>query len=404
MNLVRKRNSILCLNKSELSLKLVCVALLCFVFASCTSTPAVQNLNKDHSAFNVGREIFEFEYDNRSPEKENITVAVWYPTNSRSKSRGYRSGILKYRGKIAKYGEIIKSDKPYPMVVFSHGAYGSGYDAAYLMEYFASQGFIAVAQDYTDKMPPGYRDQIAYGRIEGGKATKNIRLLKKILDTFVKKAHDTPFYIAYLNTYRFNQTSFVIDKMIELNRDSSSKFFNQIDENAIGGCGHSEGGLTMLAKVGAHPEPDRNFKDSRIKAVLLLASAIYPFKDTIKNVDVPLMLMLGDHDRTPALHPEVARREIYDRANPPKYLYVLKNTKHITFINILGNRLRFSQGSRQTAAIRYYGTAFLKRYLNNDPYYDEILKKSDDALPYVAIEYNADDSFESGIEKYIEKE
>jgi len=170
---------------------------------------------------------------------------------------------------------------------------------------------------------------------------------------------------------------------LELNKKSDSFFYQTIDENAIGTLGHSLGGTAELGLVGGYPDKT----DARIKAALLFSSPTYPFEDNIPNIDVPMMVMVGDDDPSNLKGPNNADRTLaYDRAKLPKYLLIMKNGRHLSFVNAVCSEgetdttlFDCRQSNPQAQAICQYGLAFFNRYLKNDVNAEEQLNKSDPA-------------------------
>jgi len=333
--------------------------------------------------FNPGLNIMDFDFNNSiTGKKEKITAAVWYPTDAEPQSFVYHDSE-DLQSKVALDAPISKKAAPYPLIIFSHGAFGSGYNTAYFMEYLARQGYIAVAPDYIDTAPPKYEEEIAFSRIKTGKTFSNLQVLRAAKE-FVDDANaDVEFMFSYVEEHRLNHTSFIIDQITAFNRDPSSDFYQAINEEAIGMIGHSLGGLTTLAKTGAYPKP--GYTDERIKAALLFSAPAHPFENTVNQIDIPIMFMVGDNDEPNYGPKDVPRRAIYDSAVSPKYLLIIKNSTHFTFGNSGCGKTPLYQAVEtvpQTNAIVSYGVAFLNKYLKNDLKADEQLNKTILALAY----------------------
>jgi len=345
--------------------------------------------NSNARLFNVGLKVVDFEYkrENRSPEI--VTTAIWYPTEAKPKKFKFKSGIVMRKSKVARDADIANTGKAYPLIIFSHGGFGSSFDTAYFMEHLAKHGYIVVAPEYPDRGPPDYKERLSYARAGKGQVFR-VRKLKKAIKAFAHEMRDRrDFYLLYLWENRFSHTSFIIDKMQELNHDNGSIFHGMIDENAIGACGHSQGGLTTLGKTGGHPYA--KFKDDRIKASLLFASSVYPLEATLKNISVPTMLMAGEHDDKPEVFPELSRRTIYDKVKPPKYYLVLKGANHLTFLNIRSGKLRIRRKQKHFNTINRYGVLFFDRFVRKDLSVNNQLLKGDKNLCYYVMEEKEDE-------------
>ena len=362
--------------------------------------------------FHVGLKTIDIEYDYEDGKKEKTTAAIWYPTKEKPDLYKYNWHPKSFKSRVAKDALVAKHDKSFPLIIFAHGAFGSGYDSAFLMEYLASNGYIAVALDYVDTGPPygkNLRDfgkQIAFSRIKQGNVKRTRPVIKTVKQFKKHMINNEDDYLGYLNRFRFNQTSFMIDKMLDLNKDAGSMFYQTIDKDAIGVCGHSQGGLTLLGKIGGHP--DAKFKDDRIKATLLLASGLYPFKKTLNNIRIPLMLIAGDKDLVQNLTKNTdkvaLRRTIFDKASPPKYFLILENTGHIGFTNLICRRPFLQLRAKTDVKVNTlckYSTVFFDKYLKNDATNDEFLNKPDKPLVYYIKEETAGNLFEWGKEPAI---
>jgi len=314
--------------------------------------------------FNVGYRVIDFQYADDNGTVQTLTTAIWYPTNERQRLYTYRQGSYVFASRIAPDSSIAEGN--YPLIIFAHGGYGCALNSAAFTEYLASQGFIVAAADYEDKIAPEFNEQSAFCRIKG-KEGGNIKgfvpsrgIVKKFMDTMNS---DREEFISYLDENRLGQTSFIIDKMLELDKERDSPFYNTIDEDAIGISGHSLGGVTILGLIGAHPDKT---KEERIKAVLIFSGGVYPFENNIQNIDIPIMVMAGDNDEP--MNPEVPRKLTYEKANPPKYYLVLKDSTHFSFGDrkCMGEILSDCHDSNtQAGVIDEYGLAFFDMYLRN---------------------------------------
>lgn len=375
-------------------------------------SPQLWALEKESNVFNVGLRILDFAYHSDNGE-EVVTVAVWYPTYKTPKRFVYR-GRKDYESKVAFNAVLANEQSSYPLILFAHGGYGCGFNSAFFMEYIARHGYIAVAPDYKDTQGPDYTKQIAFSRIKQGNTARPAHVLKIAKQLVADMEADRELLFSYMAKYRLNPSSFVIDKMLELNRDKNSFLYQSINEKQIGMCGHSLGGLTTIGKIGAHPEP--KFKDARIKAGLIFSGPVYPFEGTLNNIDVPIMLMRGDND--PANLGEslgIDRKVLYDRAKSPKYYLVLKDATHFSFGNEVCGDVPLYQAIEsnvQVKAICEYGLAFWERYIRGNMIAEKKLKETSDAWVYykkeetpgMISEWGKEPSSMQGISEAIKEE
>jgi predicted dienelactone hydrolase len=344
--------------------KIILISLALFISA----TGSLSFAQEKGKLFSAGLKIVDFTYKYADGSEETLTTAIWYPSDEKEEQYRYTAaGDGKYfESKVALDGRLAKSGAPYPLIIFSHGLYGSGNGSAFFTEYLARHGYIVASADYTDTLPPDYKQQAAFVRLKEGNAmpvAEGLLAAKRLADYMSANRKDL---MAYLARYRLSQPSFILDSIIEMNNDPGSFLYKSIIPEAIGMCGHSLGGTTTMAKVGAYPGGE--FKDKRIKAALILSSPAYPFEETVSNIGVPVMFMAGDNDE-PGLRPDIPRMTLYDKAGPPKFYLVLVKATHYSFTNsVCGAAELFQAVERvpQAQVIAQYGLAFFDRYLLSD--------------------------------------
>jgi len=345
--------------------KIILISLVLFIFVSFGSALFAQDKGK---LFSAGLRIADFTYEYPDGAKENLTTAIWYPSEGKEEPYRYSAaGEGKYfESRVALDAPLAKTGAPYPLIIFSHGLYGSGGGSAFFTEYLARHGYIVVASDYTDTLPPDYTRQAAFVRLKEGNVMSVVEglLASKRLADYMNTQRQG--LLEYLAKYRLNQPSFILDKIMEMNDDPGSFLYKSIMPEAIGMCGHSLGGTTTLAKIGAYPAGA--FKDRRIKAALILSSPAYPFEESASNINVPVMFMAGDNDE-PGLRPDIPRITLYEKARPPKFYLVLLKATHYSFTNSVCGAAELFQAVEQVPqalAITRYGLAFFDRYLLSD--------------------------------------
>lgn len=364
--------------------------------AGTTPPPPVSGMPPSSQTYNAGLTIIDLPYTTVKGKSETITTAVWYPTQQEPKQFTYH--VNKDFTSMVALNASTAPGGPFPLVLFAHGGFSSGYASAYFMEYLAKNGFIVAAPDYVDTKPPEYIEPIAFSTIKKGKADPTLQVLRAARTWLDDMNADRQFFLSYLEEHRLNHTSFVIDQMLKLNTDSSSLFYQKINRDKIGAMGHSEGGLTILGKIGAHS--NNAYKDGRIKVALLFSSPVHPFENNLASIQIPTMAMAGDTDKE-SVGVDAPRKLLYERASVPKYYLVVKNATHFTFSNQEYQGLPLYQTveqNPQTNVISRYGLAFFQKYLKNDPSADTQLATTDPNLVYYSKEEKPGDIFEQGTE------
>lgn len=318
------------------------------------------------AAFHAGLRIAQAEVLTPGGRSEVLTMAVWYPTRQEQRPFSYEMEDT-YISHVAFDAAPADSEAAFPLVVYAHGAFSSGYSLAFFGEHLARNGYVMVAPDYLDTIPPDFSESMAFSRIVGGRADPILRVFAAAREWVDVMNADPDLFLAYLAEHRLGQTRFVIDQALTWDDDPGSPFFQRIDHERIGIVGWSLGGSTALGLVGAHPDPTA--RDGRIHAALLLSAPTYPFQETLAQIAVPVMLMEGDDDENQA-GPEFPRRMIYEHAPPPKFHLVVNDTTHYDF----GNRPAAEQPLDQAIldvpglnAIATYGQAFFDAYVKGDP-------------------------------------
>jgi predicted dienelactone hydrolase len=232
---------------------------------------------------------------------------------------------------------------PQPVIVFSHGFHGCATQSRFLMEAFASAGYLVLA--------PNHRDATC----NGGESN----WLERSKTPFVHpEAWDD-------TTYRDRAED--IRRLIDAIRDDEG-LRSRADLSRLGLAGHSLGGYTVLGLGGAWP----SWKLSGIKAVLALSPYSQPFArhQTLGTLSAPVMYQGGTLDVaiTPALkRPDGA----YDQSPQPKYFVEFDKAGHFAWTDV---------GLTAREEIVAYSVAFMDHYVKGEPA-DPVLTQ---ALPEVA--------------------
>jgi predicted dienelactone hydrolase len=313
--------------------------------------------------FSVGYTVIDLPYRTGKKGTKTLTVAVWYPTTSTPARYTYGRPVS---GMVALDAPPYRAERPYPLLVFSHGFGGSGLSAVFLNEQLAARGWIVAAPDHQDKYSAV---RIRIGRNED---LDRIGFMLEAEKIGKSDADDRDKYL-----YRIDELRFVLDRMI-----GSSQFGKLIDRDRIAVGGHSLGGFTALGLCGTLEER----RDDRIKAVLLYSTGAggYLFRESeLARVKIPSLYFMGerekDQKRGKNTMEELADK-VYRNLAPPKYLLVLKGGNHFSFNNRFSDKpgSSFLGGSEeQFDVIRRYSIAFLEKYVSGQKDGGGILERQD---------------------------
>lgn len=264
-----------------------------------------------------------------------ITVEVWYPATITAETEilvTYEDVLgtannpkrplipFTFQGRSVRDAKPLAVDRPFPLVIVSHGYVGSRFLLTYLTENLASKGYVVVAIDHTEST---YRDA-------------------------------APFPSTLLN--RSKDVLFVLNEVARLEKDEAHFLTNLVDANNTAIVGYSMGGYGALNAAGAgysdvaiqffagmakgsnalavrgnsHPDYQSSI-DSRIKAVVAFAPwgmerGVWN-ANGLKGLKVPTFFVAGSEDDISGY--EKGIKAIYEGAiNADRYLLTYKNARH----------------------------------------------------------------------------
>lgn len=252
------------------------------------------------------------------------------------------------------YPDGAAAKGPFPLIVMSHGLGGTREGYKYLGTWWAAHGYIVVHPQHV-----GSDDQVWRGKAE---PMKEMKQAAASLSNAVNRPRDI---------------SFVIDRMLELNKDVASPFKGRVDPARIGVAGHSFGAYTTLAVAGERfpvpGNPDQNMADPRVKAVVPMSAPVSPKAKraaaaTFGPIAVPCLHMTGTKDDSPIGNSKAADRRIpFDNmSKADNYLVTFKDGDHMIFSD---HDKRFGDRSKDPAfrlLIQQASTAFWDAYLKGD--------------------------------------
>src|SRR5215470_517223 len=199
-----------------------------------------------------------------------------------------------------------RTEAKQPVIIFSHGFHGCATQSRFLMEAFASAGFLVFA--------PNHRDATC----NGGKGN------------WFTKAE-----IPFRNPDRWSERTY-LDRGDDIRRligaiEQDDRFRFRADMSRLGLAGHSLGGYAVLGLAGAWP----NWKMRGVKAVLVLSPYSQPYivHRTLSGLSAPVMYQGGTRDFgvTPAVQKTTGA---YDQSPEPKYFVEFDKAGHFAWADI----------------------------------------------------------------------
>lgn len=248
-----------------------------------------------------------------------LKVEIWYPT-----TEAYRDGEkYAYDPKIdgtdavrEKFADVdigtfpsaavweapVRTDAgKFPLVLFSHGAYGIRYQSVFYTAQLASHGYVVVAPDHQ---------------------------LNTLYEIWINGWNGVDLFPSALA--RPLDLIFLMDQMQARGEDPEDEFYGLLNMDKVASTGHSFGGLTSYLVTG----------DSRIKAIIpmapegsmvnVLAGTFYaPF---VEELVLPTLMMGGVMDKT--LDYEKSQWQIWETQQAPKWFLKLNRGGHYTFTDV----------------------------------------------------------------------
>lgn len=228
-----------------------------------------------------------------------------------------------------------KSDKKYPLIVFSHGFMGCPKQSIFLIQALTKQGYVVLA--------PRHKDATC-GNDDNNKflySFVNLPISQKTEISFMKPEAWTE----ETEKDRLQDIRAALDMAL-----NDKEIAPYIDQNNIGLMGHSLGGYTVLGMAGAW----KSWMDNRVKAVIALTPYVPPYltQGNLKQIKIPIMYQIGTKDW---LTPSWMVKSAYQATGGTKYAVEFKDDGHISWMD-LGKKDSRPQ-------IIAYTTAFFDQYL-----------------------------------------
>ncbi|MBX9669917.1 MAG: hypothetical protein K2X93_20005 [Candidatus Obscuribacterales bacterium] len=289
-----------------------------------TASKVLKKVEESGSNHPVGFSVFSTTYtykEHQIPYK----VAIWYPavTNAHG-TYSYKIGPSKIQAEISLGAKAL--DGRFPIVFYSHGATGAGTSSFFICEQLARNGYIVAAPDFLDTVCVARIDEtIPFDGYLHLKTNRYIQWLRQVgLNKAAKEGRS-------IYSYRPEQLTQVIEKVLSMNEKEDSILFGHIDKEKLALFGHSFGAWTSLLVAGI----ERNFVDKRVKAVVALSS---PVNESVYSVDtqndlasvhIPVLFEYGELE--PGLGRQNDETFLFAKANRPKMLICIKNADHLSF-------------------------------------------------------------------------
>ena len=209
---------------------------------------------------------------------------------------------------------------PHPLIVFSHGAGGSGEYYRPLVAGWVRNGYVVIC--------PTHADSIA---LMTPQKRRGLRPRDVVLDavTDVQGWQERP-----------RDASFVLDALDELER-RVPQLVGKIDRTRIGAAGHSYGAMTTTILAGATIRTKaggelQSFADPRVKAAIVLSGQgegqMGFGKGSWGELKVPLLVMTGSEDRGARGQDPMWRKAPFDGSPPgEKYWIFIQGATHMSF-------------------------------------------------------------------------
>lgn len=243
---------------------------------------------------------------------------------------------------------------PFPVIIFSHGAFASRESYSALGEYWASYGYVSIHPSHADSMQDsGYRGT-----------------LRQVLK-------DTELWRS-----RPRDISFVIDSLLQIEKIVPT-LRGKLDRAHIGVGGHSYGAYTAVAIGGATVQmpgakAPQSFADKRVQAIVVLSpqgeGEMGRTSHSWENIRVPMLAMYGSRDFGSQRRTPMWRSQPFNGApEGDKYDVEIEGATHFTFAGPFRRR-------------RIETKLFKCAKLETIAFWDTYLKDDDAAREYLAYE------------------
>lgn len=215
--------------------------------------------------------------------------------------------------------------EPLPLIIFSHGAGGSGDAFSELCEHWASHGYIVVN--------PTHGDSVKLRRDKGERFDPSDRDVARQVVNGVNLRERRADVELILDSLEMIEDA--INKNAPAATGRTKRAPVRIDPDRIALAGHSAGAMTTQALAGVKFYAGRagrrawSRREPRIKAFILISgqglSRPTFHEDSWREIRAPLLVIAGSEDRSPVRDEEPAGRK-------DPYTYAPAGNKYLVFI------------------------------------------------------------------------
>lgn len=185
-----------------------------------------------------------------------------------------------------------QQQKPFPLIVYSHGFMSSVAEPQYLVDYLVPKGYAMVAVDYP----------LSHGGAPGGPNPADV-------------------------IHQPGDVSFVIDTLLARNADEQDSLYGVLDPSRIAAVGLSLGGLTTTFAA-----YHRDLRDQRLAAAVAIAGpTAFLERKFFQTTTLPFMMIAGSAD---AIIPYGDNAEPIPEKVHNGSLVTLHNGSHVGFADV----------------------------------------------------------------------
>ncbi len=359
--------------------------------------------------------VRDFVIEGTQEYSRSITVSVWYPASNPSgdpEEITYQMDItpggdyppVPIYGHALQDAAPLADGAPFPLVLYSHGAWSFRQSAAYLMEQLASYGFTVIAPDHVDNWGTLFQPTHAAEILRPIELRRALDYAEALtakggwLEGLIDMEH-----VAAAG-WSFGGEEAMILGGARFNLDEFFAGCAEMD-NVFAGCEYTDvvNEITQIAGLEALPTglwPD--WSDPRVDVVVALAPGSEIFGKTgTQMMDRPILLMVGSLDDS--VGPGLRYFDTYEQLRAAhKSLVTIENASHIIFFNACAaNPGIVDEGlywvcsdpvwdmNRAHDLISHFATAFLLAELKDDADASKALAAENVNFPGIQYETTA---------------